>query len=126
MHENRRYQLLTTVENTSSPVSQETFRKLRQELRVKNNELIALNAISSALVSRMTLDEKYNTTVGILRKKMKADLANIFTTNEYDRKLTLIASEGLVESASTECSLSNARAEHVAKLRFRLQLPISS
>jgi CheY-like chemotaxis protein len=113
--------LLTTVENTLKlRSSQETFRKLRQELRVKNNELMALNAISSALVSKMSLDEKYNSAVGILRKKMKADVCNIFVTSEPDRKLTLIASEGIVESASTECSLSNGKGlvSYVAEIKI--------
>ncbi len=102
--------LLTTIENTLRLRSSEAaIEKLSQEFRVKNNELMALNAISSTLVSIMSPDEKYKTSVGIVRKNMKADLANIFITRGVDRKLMLVASEGLADDEFTECNLSKGK-----------------
>jgi len=99
--------LLITIENTLKlRFSQEAFRKLRQELRAKSNELMALNAISGTLVSTMTPDEKYNISVGIVRKNMKADIASIFVTDVPDRKLTLVASKGPADDAFRECDFS--------------------
>lgn len=112
--------LLTTVENTLRLRSSEAaIEKLSLEFRVKNNELMALNAISSALISSMTPDEKYKTSVGIVRKNMKADVANIFVTRGADRKLTLVASEGFAGDEFTECNLSKGKGlvSYVAEIK---------
>ena len=99
--------LLSTIENTLKlRSSQETFRNLRKELRFKNNELMALNAISNLLVSDISLSEKYQTAAGIVLKKMKAGVANIFVTNEPGGQLMLVASKGSVNDAFMESVLS--------------------
>ena len=102
--------LLSTIENTLRLRSTEAaIEKLSQEFRVKNNELMALNAISSTLVSTMSQEEKYKTSVGIVRKNMMADVANIFVSEGADRKLMLVASEGLAGDAFTECNISKGK-----------------
>jgi signal transduction protein with GAF and PtsI domain len=70
---------------------------------------MALNAISGTLVSTMTPDEKYKTSVGIVRKNMRADVANIFVTGGADKKLMLVASEGLAGDEFTECNISKGK-----------------
>jgi DNA-binding response OmpR family regulator len=120
--------LLTTVDNTIRLRSSEAaIERLSQEFRVKNNELMALNAISSALVSLMTPEEKYKTSVGIVRKNMRADVANIFVSAGAGRKLNLVASEGLAGDEFTECNISKGKGlvSYVAEIKKTASLPSS-
>jgi signal transduction protein with GAF and PtsI domain len=67
----------------------------------------------------MTQEEKYKTSVGIVRKNMRADVANIFIAAGADKKLKLVASEGLAGDEFTECNISKGKGlvSYVAEIK---------
>lgn len=87
--------LLTTVENVLKlQKSIAALERVKEELARQNQELNAVNTLSSAFTSNLPISEKYNFAVEIVLKSLKADLANLFLYDE-SKSLRLLASSGL-------------------------------
>lgn len=59
--------------------------KLMEELAQQNTELMGLNAISAALTSNMSAEEKCSSSVSIIMNTMGADIVNVFTMGGGNR-----------------------------------------
>jgi len=99
--------LLMTVENVMKLRSAELDREsLNREVMQQNKELLALNAISLTLTSKLPPQDKYSSASGIVLKNMEADMVNLFTSGDAGRlSLKLAASESDGVANVTECTL---------------------
>ncbi len=85
--------LVSTVENTLKLRAAESERyKLVCELQRQNRELLAINALSAALTSSMNRSSKCGSAVDIIMNSMRADITNVFVTNQGGSSLSLLAS----------------------------------
>ena len=96
--------LISTVENVLKlHSSEQELERLDRELLLQNRKLMALNAVSAALASRMGTEEKYRSAVRIVRNNLRADLVVLFTVDAPSRQLKLLASYGREEDDYPEC-----------------------
>lgn len=78
--------------------------KLMEELAQQNTELMGLNAISAALTSNMSGEEKCSSSLSIIMNTMGADIVNVFTMNGGNR-LVLKSSMSRDGDDIKECKL---------------------
>ncbi|HEY3346776.1 MAG TPA: response regulator [Nitrospirota bacterium] len=111
--------LLITVENVLKlKTSESELARLNKELIQQNQELTTINALSNALISNLSPDDKYNTAVAIIMKNLRADLVNLFVGT--GRHLTLVCSaggEGVEPLGDRVVVMGNGFASYVAELQ---------
>jgi len=111
--------LLTTIQNILKLKASETERNhLHREIVQQNQELMALNAFSNALISGMEPEEKCKSAMGIILKNLKVDLANLFDVSN-GRTLKLFASKGSGGEDLRDCLLGKdvGLASYVAEIK---------
>jgi len=98
--------LLHTIEKALQLRYSEMHRgKLTEEIAQQNKELMGLNAISAALASSMSCEEKCASSVSIIMNTMKADIVNVFTRPAGGNKLVLKKSMSKDGEAIEDCEL---------------------